>query len=92
MSSISRLPVAFSIAPTAWNIIDFDTAWNMSSKIAAQSVSSLPTPAHAVIRPRFEMVEYASTFLPSLTVIASILAMRNVNPPIRETIVPARFP
>ena len=92
ISSISRLPVAFSIAPTAWNIIDFDTAWNIRRSIAAQTVSSVPTPAQAVMRPRFEIVEYASTFLPSLTVTANRLAIKNVKPPTSATIIPACVP
>ena len=57
MSSISRLPSAFSTAPTSWNSMDLLTAWKISRKIAAHTVSCIPTPAQAVISPRLEMVE-----------------------------------
>ena len=38
-------------------------AWNRIRKQAAHAASGVPTPAQAVIRPRFAMVEYASTRL-----------------------------
>ncbi len=57
ISSILRLPVLFSTAPTERNISDLETAWNISSKMAAHTASYMPTPAHAVISPRLETVE-----------------------------------
>ena len=92
MSSMLRLPVLFSTAPTERNISDFETAWNTRSRMPAQTASCRPTPAHAVISPRLDMVEYASTFLPSLCEMARSEAAKNVKPPIVVTIIPARFP
>ena len=92
ISSISLLPVAFSTAPTQRNIRDFETAWNKSSIMAAQVAAGCPTPEQAVISPRFEMVEYARTFFPSLCDIARSDAAKKVKPPTVVTMTPARFP
>ena len=67
-------------------------AWNSISSTAAQTVSSSPMPAQATIRPRLEMVENASTFLPSFWAMAIMLAARKVNPPIKLTMTPAVVP
>ena len=67
---------------------DFDTAWNKIKNTAAQMVSWYPAPAQATIKPKFEIVEYANTFLPSLCEIARQDATKNVNPPQRYTICP----
>ena len=70
-----------------------ETEWNIMRKIPAHTVSWAPTPAQAVIRPRFEMVEKASTFLPSLWEMAMIEAAKKVKPPIKTTTFPvAVFP
>ena len=92
ISSISRLPIQFSISPTVWNNNDLDTAWNIISINPAHTASGCPTPAQAVISPRLEIVEYASTFLPSLCEIARRDAAKKVNPPITVTITPVILP
>ena len=58
-----RLPMWCSAVPTHRKSSDLATAWKMSRKMAAQIAPSLPTPAQATMRPRLEMVEYASTRL-----------------------------
>ena len=92
ISSISREPIEFSVAPTDWNSIDLLTAWNIIRNTAAQIVSSTPIPAHPTINPRLATVESASTFLASLCEIAMTLAAMNVNPPMHDTRSPVRFP
>ena len=92
MDSMSRLPRLFSMEPTAWNSRDFATEWKMVSSTAAQMVSSTPMPAQATISPRLEMVEKASTFLPSFWAMAIMLHTIKVNPPMKDTITPLRVP
>ena len=82
MSSRLRLCRQFSVAPTSWNIRDFEMAWNIIRNTPAQIVSGLPIPAQATISPRFEIVEYARTFFASTCPIAMIEVMKKVNPPI----------
>ena len=92
MSSMSREPSVFSVAPTDWNSMDLLTEWKIIRKTAAQTVSSAPIPAQPTISPRFDIVENARTFFPSFWAIAIILAMIKVNPPILDTRIPTRFP
>ena len=86
MSSMLRLPIWCSAVPTHRNSRLFATAWKMMSRIAAQTASGVPTPAHAVMRPRFAMVEYASTRLALLCEIAMNEHSANVRPPTSTTI------
>ena len=53
---------------------------------AAQTASGVPTPAHAVMRPRFAIVEYASTRLALLCEMAMNEHSANVMPPTSTTI------
>ena len=57
ISSMSRLPMWCSAVPTHRNSSDFAMAWNSTRKQAAHTASGVPTPAQAVMRPRFAMVE-----------------------------------
>ena len=52
-----RLPMWCSAVPTHRNSSDFAMAWNSTRKQAAHTASGVPTPAQAVMRPRFAMVE-----------------------------------
>ena len=81
MSSMSLLPMWCSAVPTQRNIMDLVIAWNTISMIPAQTASGVPTPAHATIRPRLAMVEYARTLLALDCEIAAMDARRNVRPP-----------
>ncbi len=51
------LPSSFSMEPTDKNSKDFETAWKITSNIAAQIDSRVPTLAHITISPRFAIVE-----------------------------------
>ena len=60
-------------------------AWKITKNTAAQIASAVPTPAHAVIKPRFAMVEYARTRLPFDWEIAMNEQRRKVMPPTKIT-------
>ena len=85
MSSMSRLPMRCSAVPTHRNRSDFAMAWKSTRNAAAQTASGVPTPAQAAMRPRLAMVEYASTRLALLWLMAMNEQSRNVNPPTRMT-------
>ena len=85
MSSMSRLPIWCSAVPTHRNSSDFAIAWNSTRKAAAQTASGVPTPAQATIKPRFAMVEYASTRLAFDCEMAMNEQNKNVRPPTRMT-------
>ena len=86
MSSMLRLPIWCSAVPTHRNKRLFATAWKMMSRIAAQTASGVPTPAHAVMRPRLAIVEYASTRLALLWEMAINEHRAKVSPPTSTTI------
>jgi NADH:ubiquinone oxidoreductase subunit 5 (subunit L)/multisubunit Na+/H+ antiporter MnhA subunit len=81
MSSISRLLIRCSTVPTERNMSDFEIAWKMIRRIAAQIASAVPIPAQATTRPRFAIVEYASTLFAFVWEMAIPEAMRKVNAP-----------
>ena len=85
MSSMSRLPMWCSAVPTQRNSRDFAIAWNSTRNVAAHTASGVPTPAQATIRPRFAMVEYASTRFALDCEMAMNEQKRNVSPPTRMT-------
>ena len=58
----------------------------------AHVVSAVPTPAQAVIRPRFEIVDIASIFFASVCDTAIRDAAIKVNPPINAMNVPTGVP
>ena len=78
---MSRLPILCSAVPTAKKSRDFATAWKMMRKMAAHTAPSVPTPAHATMSPRLEMVEYASTRLALDWLMAASAAKRKVAMP-----------
>ncbi len=57
MSSISREPMACSMAPTHRNSSDLEMAWKMISSTAAVMASGVLRPAQHMISPRLETVE-----------------------------------
>ena len=57
MSSISLLLIRCLTVPTERNMSDFEIAWKMIRRIAAQIASAVPIPAQAVTRPRLAIVE-----------------------------------
>ena len=75
-----------SAVPTHRNSSDFAMAWNRMRNAAAQTASGVPTPAQAVMRPRFAIVEYASTRLALLCEMAMNEHSANVMPPTSTTI------
>ena len=89
MSSMLRLPMRCSTVPTHRNSVDLDTVWKIMRKMAAHTASAVPTPAHALMRPRLAMVEYASTRLALLCVMAIKLQSTNVMPPTKTTMTEA---
>ena len=89
MSSMLRLPMRCSTVPTHRNRIDLDTVWKMMRKTAAQAASAMPTPAQAAMRPRFAIVEYASTRLALLWLMAMKLQSTKVTPPTVTTMMEA---
>ena len=60
-------------------------AWNRTRNVAAQMASGVPTPAHATMRPRLAIVEYASTRLALLCEMAMNEHRANVMPPTSTT-------
>ena len=74
--------------PTHRNSSDFATVWNRIRKMAAHTASGAPTPKQALMRPRLEMVEYASTRLALLCEMAMRAASKNVMAPTLVTINP----
>ena len=74
--------------PTHRNSSDFAIAWNSTRKAAAQTASGVPTPAQATIKPRFAMVEYASTRLAFDCEMAMNEQNKNVMAPTLVTIKP----
>ena len=63
---MSRVPVSWSMMPTAMNSDALNVAWFMRWNTAATAASGLLSPSSSTIRPRCEMVEYASSPLRSL--------------------------
>ena len=57
ISSISRLPIFCSMAPTHRNMRPLDKAWNTISKMAADMAAGVLIPAQAMIMPRLLIVE-----------------------------------
>ena len=92
MSSISRLLIRCSTVPTQRNMSDFEIAWKMIRRIAAQIASAVPIPAQATISPRFAIVEYASTRLALDWEMAIPEAIRNVNAPTNARVYPMTVP
>ena len=91
MSSISLLSKLCSAVPTQRNSNDLVMAWNMTSIMAAHTVSLVPIPAQAIINPKLATVEYANTRLALLWEIAAKEAIRKVTPPTIMAIIPAPF-
>ena len=58
---MSRVPVSWSMMPTAMNSDALKVAWFIMWNTAATAASSLFRPSSSVIRPRWLMVEYASS-------------------------------
>ena len=57
---ISRVPLSWSTMPTAMNSEALKVAWFMMWNTAATAASGLFKPSSNVIKPRCEIVEYAS--------------------------------
>ncbi len=85
ISSMSRLSMVCSIAPTQRNRRALTSAWNTMSIVAAVRASGVFNPAQAKMRPRLLMVEYARTFLPLLCPTASAAPARKLTAPKRAT-------
>ena len=62
---MSRVPLSWSMMPTAMNSDALKVAWFMVWNTAATAASGLLRPSSKVIKPRCEMVEYASSPLRS---------------------------
>ena len=57
---MSRVPLSWSMMPAAMNSDALNVAWFMMWNTAATAASGLLRPSSSVIRPRCEIVEYAS--------------------------------
>ena len=62
---MSRVPLSWSMMPTAMNSDALKVAWLSVWKMAATMASGVPMPSRAVISPRWLIVEYASSPLRS---------------------------
>ena len=62
---MSRVPLSWSMMPTAMNSDALNVAWFRMWNTAATAASGLFRPSSKVIKPRCEMVEYASSPLRS---------------------------
>ena len=62
---MSRVPASWSMMPAAMNSEALKVAWFMMWNTAATAASGVPMPNSSVIRPRWLIVEYASSPLRS---------------------------
>ena len=83
---MSRVPVSWSMTPVAMKSDALNVAWFMMWNTAATAPKGLFRPSSSVMRPRWLMVEYASTPFRSVWNMAAYAPSSSVHRPAPPTI------